>query len=89
MYNKVTDINILFGEVNVHRNSEHRIVTATISIKNFEKKVQEHRIVCYNLCVAHRYPQQGGGVNSGVPYFFFYRCYGWCSLPLHHQMVRR
>ena len=43
----------------------------------------------YNLCVAHRYPQQGGGVSIGVFHFFFSHCYGWCGLPLHHQMVRQ
>ena len=34
LVNLITDINILFGEVNVHRNSEHRIVIATISRKS-------------------------------------------------------
>ena len=33
---------------------------------NLREKVQEYRIVCYNLCVAHRYPQQGGGVHMEV-----------------------
>ena len=23
-------------------------------------------MICYNLCVAHRYPQQGGGVRMEV-----------------------
>ena len=27
------------------------------------KKIEEHQIVCYNFYVAHRYPQQGGGVH--------------------------
>ena len=33
--------------------------------------------------------QQEGGVGVGYFHFFFYRCCGWCSLPLHHQMVRQ
>ena len=38
-------------------------MTAAIPKANLREKVQEYRIVCYNLCVAHRYQQQGGGVH--------------------------
>ena len=34
------------------------------------------------------YWQQEGGVHYGFGIIFYCRCCGWCSLPLHHQMVR-
>ena len=34
--------------------------------ENFEIKVQKYQMVWYNLCVAHRHPQQGGGVCMEV-----------------------
>ena len=33
--------------------------------------------------------QQKGGACVECNRIFFSRCCGWCSLPLHHQMVRR
>jgi len=51
--------------------------------------IEAHRIICYNFFVAHRYPQQGGGVSVGIFYIFFSCRSGRCNLPLHHQMVRR
>ena len=33
-------------------------------------------------------PVQKGGAHYGFSIIFYCRCCGWCSLPLHHQMVR-
>ena len=30
-----------------------------------------------------------GGELRGIYHFSYCHCYGWCNLPLHHQMVGR
>ena len=39
-------------------------------IFSYELMIEVCRIICYNFFVAHRYPQQGGGVNIGIFYIF-------------------
>ena len=41
------------------------------------------------LLLSNRNPATGGGEPHGIYYFFLCLLHGWCSLPLHHQMVRR
>ena len=48
-----------------------------------------HIVLLYNNYVAAPIWQRKGGGFIESYYFFFSRCRGWCSLPLHHQMVRQ
>jgi hypothetical protein len=41
------------------------------------------------LTLPYQIPAQEGGVHFEQRHLFFTRCCGWCSLSLHHQMVRR
>lgn len=48
--------------------------------------VKDHQ-ECYNLYVAAPRLVQKGGVLHGSICYIFSHCRGWCSLPLHYQMV--
>jgi hypothetical protein len=58
----------------------HKKATVIIAHFNF---------ILYNADVAYQYPQQGGGVYPELPHFLYNCCHGWCSMSLHHQMVRQ
>ena len=59
--------------------------TGAVSIFHlFEQKVSDIIFMLPPLYLVRK-----GGVSYGVYLVFFGYCYGWCSLPLHHQMVRR
>lgn len=45
--------------------------------------------VCYNAPVVIPNPATERGCLHGNTNFNFSFCYGWCSLPLHLQMVRQ
>ena len=55
-----------------------------------QSRASDHVEMCGSILVlSYRYLATGGGVYIGIRYNFFSRCCGWCSLPLHHQMVRQ
>ena len=61
-----------------------------ISLKNNWRSLLLH-ILFYDIMVmlSNRYPATGGGDLHGNCNLFSCLLHGWCSLPLHHQMVRR
>lgn len=54
-----------------------------------EKAVAESKKLWYNLDAVLPTPGNGRRCRDGSYHYLFSRCCGWCSLPLHHQMVRR
>ena len=65
---------------------EHDIKCLKI-VEDKIKTVELLKKMWYNLHVVLPIPGNRRRCSHGVRYNFFSRCCGWCSLPLHHQMV--